>query len=599
MCGIVAYLGKNECSSDLIDKLSSLEYRGYDSSGACYVCGTELKTYKAVGSVQSLKELVGEVSLKSYCGLSHTRWATHGKPSVSNCHPHVTYDNRLALVHNGIIENYKEIKESLSEYPFKSDTDSEALLYLVYNILIKNNLSLFEATKLALGQIVGAYAIVLVDINDPTTLVCAKKGSSLIIGVGDDEYYISSDKLGIDDGISDLVYVKDNTVCEISNQIITYDMTHGVGIDYEIEKVLDHRLPSEKGAYEFYMLKEIYEQPESIIRCCSGRLGDGCVKLGGLIGYEKILSEAHHITILACGSSWNAGLIGKYYIEELTNIKVSVEYASEYRYRKTAHKDKDIVIGISQSGETADTIAALQKAKEHNAIIIGICNVPNSSMARMTDCGIFLRSGVEIGVASTKTFVNQVLVLLLLALWIQQNQNKNSLLRKSIIHSILELPSLINQTLQTADIIQDVSQWYMGMKDCLFLGRGYNFPIALEGALKLKEISYIHAEGYAAAEMKHGPLALIDELTPTVVIGNNIEQYSKLQNNIQEIQARGGPVISIGLDDSNNIKVPPIMDMLAPFLAVVPVQLLSYYCAVGLGLNVDKPRNLAKSVTVE
>jgi glucosamine--fructose-6-phosphate aminotransferase (isomerizing) len=599
MCGIVAYLGKHNCSKNLINKLSALEYRGYDSAGACYVCGEELQIYKAVGSVNSLKEKVDQAPIKSYCGLSHTRWATHGKPSVANCHPHVTHDNRIALVHNGIIENYKEIKESLSKYKFQSDTDSEVLLYLIYDILISHNLSLFEATKRALEQVMGAYAVVVVDKYDPATLVCAKKGSSLIIGVGEGEYYISSDKLGIDSSISDLIYVKDNTICEINSQITTYDMTHGVEIDYEIEKVLDNRLPSEKGAYEFYMLKEIYEQPESLERCYSGRLVGDRIKLGGLIGYEEILSQANHITIVACGSSWNAGLIGKYYIEELTNIKVSVEYASEYRYRQIAHNPKDIVIGISQSGETADTIAALQKAKEHHAIIIGICNVPNSSMSRITDCGIFLRSGVEVGVASTKTFLNQALVLLLLALWIQQNQNKDKVLRENIINNILRLPYLINQTLQSANIIKGVAEKCVGMSDCLFLGRGYNFPIALEGALKLKEISYIHAEGYAAAEMKHGPLALIDEITPTIVIGNNIEQYNKLQNNIEEIKARGGPVISIGLNDYNDIVVPPVVDILSPFLAVIPLQLFSYYCAVGLGLNVDKPRNLAKSVTVE
>lgn len=601
MCGIVAYLGKNNCSANLIDKLSSLEYRGYDSAGVCYVCGNDFKVYKAVGSVDSLKKQFDPSVVRSYCGLGHTRWATHGRPSISNCHPHISFDNRLALVHNGIIENYKELKEELIlKYKFLSDTDSEVLLYLIYDTLVNNNCTLFEATKLALEKVVGAYAIVLVDKHNPYSLVCARKGSSLIIGVGESEYYISSDKLGIDHNITNLIYLKENTVCEINDNITCYDMTYGIEIDNEIEKVLDHRLPNSKGAYEFFMLKEIYEQPEAIGRCITGRIIKDKIKLGGLIGYEQILSTASHITILACGSSWNAGLIGKYYIEELTQIKVSVEYASEYRYRQTAHKHKDIVIGISQSGETADTIAALSKAKENGAYILGICNVPNSTMARMTDCGIFLRSGVEVGVASTKTFLNQVLVLLLLALWIQQNQkNTDQAIRQDIISHILQLPNLVHSTLNCADNIMDVVQTYGAMRDCLFLGRGYNFPIALEGALKLKEISYIHAEGYAAAEMKHGPLALIDEHTPTIVLANNNSQYSKLQNNIEEIKARGGPVIIIGSNTNSSVMVPYTIDQISPFLSVIPLQLLSYYCAISRGFDVDKPRNLAKSVTVE
>lgn len=601
MCGIVAYLGKNNCSANLIDRLLSLEYRGYDSSGVCYVSESDFKVYKAVGSVEALRKQVQTSCIRSYCGIAHTRWATHGKPSIANCHPHITSDNRIALVHNGIIENYQELKTDLSKkYSFVSDTDSEVLLYLVYDTMILEDLSLFEATKLALEKVIGAYAIVLVDKNNPYSLVCARKGSSLIVGIGDDEYYVSSDKMGIDNNITNLIYLKENTVCEINDSITCYDMTNGIEIDNEIEKVLDHRLPNSKGAYEFYMLKEIYEQSEAITRCISGRILKDSIKLGGLIGYENKLTSASHITIVACGSSWNAGLIGKYYIEELTNIKVSVEYASEYRYRNTSHNLDDIVIGISQSGETADTIAALSKAKDHGACVIGVCNVPNSTMTRITDCGIFLRSGVEVGVASTKTFCNQVLVLLLLALWIQQNQPKfNTEIRQEIIYAIRQLPALIDKTLNCMGDLIGVVESYATMRDCLFLGRGYNYPIALEGALKLKEISYIHAEGYAAAEMKHGPLALIDEHTPTIVLANNISQYSKLQNNIQEIKARGGPVIVIGSNQDNDIVIPPTIDQLSPFLSVVPLQLLSYYCAISRGLDVDKPRNLAKSVTVE
>jgi glucosamine--fructose-6-phosphate aminotransferase (isomerizing) len=601
MCGIVAYIGKNNCSNNILDKLSHLEYRGYDSAGVCYVCGPEFKVYKSVGPVESLKKEVGSSLLRSYCAISHTRWATHGQPSVNNCHPHVTEDRRLSLVHNGIIENYKDLKAELSKkYNFSSDTDSEVLLYLVYDIMILNNLSLFEAVKLALEQVMGAYAIVIVDKDNPNTLVCARKGSSLIVGVGDQEYYVSSDKMGIDENITDLIYLKDNNICQIGDQIITYDMTCGVEVDCEIEKVLDHRMPSDKGAYDSYMLKEINEQPDTIAQCFSGRLFKDSIRLGGLLGYEKILASANHITIVACGSSWNAGLLGKYYIEELNNIKVSVEYASEFKYRTTAIGPGDIVIGISQSGETADTLSALEKAKAQGATIIGICNVPNSTMARMTDCGIFLRSGVEIGVASTKTFLNQVLVLLLLSLWINQNQeNSNTNIRKNLISNILQLPYLIKKTLSDSDQLIQTVEKYKSIKNCLFLGRGYNFPIALEGALKLKEISYIHAEGYAAAEMKHGPLALVDKDTPTLVIANNMDQYQKLQNNIQEIKARNGPVILLGSQEHCDILVPSTIDQLSPLLSVIPLQLLAYYYAIKLNLNVDKPRNLAKSVTVE
>jgi glucosamine--fructose-6-phosphate aminotransferase (isomerizing) len=559
-----------------------------------------------VGPVESLKKQAGSSLLRSYCAVAHTRWATHGKPSLNNCHPHVTSDQRLVLVHNGIIENYKELKAELSpKYTFSSDTDSEVLLYLIYDIMISNNLSLFEATKLALEQVMGAYAIVVIDRYSTDTLVCARKGSSLIVGIGDGEYYVSSDKMGIDQKITNIVYLKDNSVCKINDQIVTYDMTCGIEVDCEIEKVLDHRMPSDKGDYESYMLKEIYEQSETITQCITGRISKDKIKLGGLLGYEKVLSSAKHITIVACGSSWNAGLLGKYYIEELNDIKVSVEYASEFRYRLTAISPGDIVIGISQSGETADTIAALEKAKAQGATVIGICNVPNSTMARMTNCGIFLRSGVEIGVASTKTFLNQVLVLLLLSLWINQNQEKYNIeIRRNIINEILNLPNLIKQTLDSSEEIWSIAEEYCDIKNCLFLGRGYNFPIALEGALKLKEISYIHAEGYAAAEMKHGPLALVDRDTPTIVISNNMDQYQKLQNNIQEIKARDGQVITISnqqqdIAGDHNIYVPSCIDHVCPLVSVVPLQLFSYYSAKLRGCNIDRPRNLAKSVTVE
>lgn len=603
MCGIIAYMGHKNCVPILLDGLKALEYRGYDSAGISVLHVDSLHTIKSVGGLQNIEDRC-EPSMLSYCGIGHTRWATHGKPSINNAHPHVTEDGRLAMVHNGIIENYNDIKNTLlSHYRFQSDTDSEVLLCLIHHIMLSKNIDAFEATKQALDQVIGAYAIVLLDRDHPDQLICARKGGSLIVGVGDNEYYISSDKIGIPTHIHNLIYMQDSTICYINNGINIYDMSRDIEIDYEIEKVYDNRLPVDKGGYEHFMLKEIYEQPGVVAQCISGRIHGNEIKLGGLIGYENYFDNANEITIVACGSSWHAALLGKYYIEQLSNKKVYVEYASEYRYRNSPILKNDIVIGISQSGETADTVAALQKAKDHGAIVVGICNVPNSSIARLTECGIFLRSGIEIGVASTKTFMAQILTLLMLGLWMaQRSTHKPSY--QHIIRDILNLPHNITTVLNNASSIQQICIELHGMKNCLFLGRGFNFPIALEGALKLKEISYIHAEGYPAAEMKHGPIALIDHNMPVIVLANNEEQHNnKIYNNIKEIQARNGKVLLIYSDiwhDSDwSIKVPSSTDIISPLLSVVPLQLLAYYSAMQCDVNVDKPRNLAKSVTVE
>ncbi len=603
MCGIIAYKGNKNCIPILLNGLEYLEYRGYDSAGLCFINDSGLNTIKTVGHVSNLKNQVNKQSYYSRCGMGHTRWATHGKPCVRNSHPHCTSDNKLSLVHNGIIENYSEIKKDLEDtYSFASDTDSEVLLYLIYSFVEQGN-NLLDSVKLALDKVVGAYAIVV--LSNDGSMVAARKGSPLAIGLGNDEIIVASDSSCFNNIASNgVVYLKDNTVVEIKKDLEIFDMSNGIEIDYEIEKVYNEILQVGRGSYESYMLKEIYEQPKTISDCLSGRIDGYKIKLGGLIGYEKIFKKSNHITILACGSSYYAGLVGKYYIEEFCKIKVNVEYSSEFKYRQPCINHGDIVIGISQSGETADTIGALEIAKKSGAIIVGICNVPNSTLSRMTDCGVFLKSGVEVGVASTKTFTNQILCLLLLTLWIEQVRgdwcdNK----RKTIIEDLKSLSDTIENLLKHYDDIESLAIQFQHAKNCLFLGRGYNFPIAMEGALKLKEISYVHAEGYAAAEMKHGPLALIDDSVPIVVIANQSDQYDKLMNNIKEIQARNGKVIAICSNFRNlgdfKIKVPLVCDVLTPIMSVIPLQLFAYYSAKARGKNVDKPRNLAKSVTVE
>ena len=603
MCGIVSYKGYKNCLPILLNGLSSLEYRGYDSSGVSFILSGNLITIKQAGSVDDLKSSIRNPDIEATVGIGHTRWATHGKPCKRNSHPIVSFDNRLSLVHNGIIENYEELKSSLEKkHNFVSDTDTEVLLYLVYDILQEIG-DLFESVKLALEKVVGAYAIVFLD-GETGQMVAGRKGSPLSIGVGENEFYVASDPVAFGNNINDVIYLKENTVCKISDKLEIFDMSRGVEVEYEVEKVYSNILQVSKGSYDSYMLKEIYEQPKVIEDVLSGRLDGYRIKFGGLIGYENLFKNARHITVVSCGSSWHSALLSKYYIEEFCKIKVSVEYASEFRYRKPCIEQGDIVIGISQSGETADTISALEIAKIYGATIVGICNVPNSTIARMTDCGIYLRAGVEVGVASTKAFASQIVCLLMLSLWIEQNVGVMGLdHRKRIIDDLRDLPDLTNECLKCNENVEYLAEQFRSMTNCLFLGRGYNFPIALEGALKLKEISYVHAEGYPAAEMKHGPIALIDKDMPVIVLANNVGQYGKMVNNVSEIMARDGKVISIfsenaGLGDYK-IRVPVVTDALSPLMGIVPLQLFSYYSAVLRGKNVDKPRNLAKSVTVE
>lgn len=608
MCGIVAYKGNTKCLPFLFEGLKRLEYRGYDSAGVTYIVNHSLITSKQAGCVQDLKNSFSNLEISTYSGIAHTRWATHGQPCARNAHPHLTHDNRLALVHNGIIENYLTLKEELleKEYKFLSDTDSEVFLYLIYDYLIKETSDLFEAVKLASERVVGAFAIVIIDSLHPEKMVCARRGSPLVIGIKNGDYYVASDALALSGYVENVLYMEENSVCCITEKLDCYNMDNKTISYCNVQKMHHQLFDIEKGDYAHFMLKEIHEQPRCIEDCLSGRLDGYRIKLGGLLGFEEVLSLNKHITIVGCGTSWHAGLLAKYYLEEFCRVKVSVEYASEFRYRKPNIEQGDIVIGISQSGETADTIGALELAKDKGAIVIGICNSVNSTIPRLTDCGIFLRAGMEIGVASTKAFTSQVTCLLMLALWIEQNKQEPTMdieYRKAVIDGLRKLPDLMRNCLCDTDAIYKLAKKFSKAKNCLYLGRQYNFPVALEGALKLKEISYVHAEGYPAAEMKHGPIALIDKNMPVVVITNHKNHYEKIFSNIKEIQARKGKIITI--NDSNesvgdyNISVPQIIDPLSPLVSIIPLQLFAYYSAVIRGCDVDKPRNLAKSVTVE
>ena len=601
MCGIIAYTGSNNCIPILLHGLSALEYRGYDSAGISIVQDGLIKTSKCLGEVNGLLPMV--LDCESVCGIGHTRWATHGQPSVINAHPHVTSDKRLSIVHNGIIENYLDLKKELEQkYSFVSDTDSEVLLYQIYDFMQKGE-GILNSVKIALKKVVGAYAIVVMGENGQ--MIIAKKGSPLVVGLGVNEIMVGSDSGAFGDRATlGIVYLKDSSIGEITDKLNVYDLHEEIEINYEIERVYDKSLAIDKGNYDSFMLKEIFEQPKTVSDCLRGRLDEYSIKLGGLIGYEHIFKKANHITIVSCGSSWHASLLAKYYIEEFCRIKVCIESAGEFRYRKPVINKGDIVVGVSQSGETADTLGALEIAKICGAITVGICNVVGSSMSKLTDCGIHLRSGVEVGVASTKTFTNQVICLLLLALWIEQIKEVLGIdHRQVVIDDLRKLPEYIEESLRSCENIQSVAREFSTMSSCLFLGRGYNFPIALEGALKLKEISYIHAEGYPAAEMKHGPIALIDKNMPVIMIANNYNNHSKIINNMKEIQARDGKIIAIYANSGDVgdyiIRVPNICDVLSPLLSIVPLQLFAYYSAVLRNKNVDKPRNLAKSVTVE
>jgi glucosamine--fructose-6-phosphate aminotransferase (isomerizing) len=612
MCGIVGYIGPREAWPVVIKGLKRLEYRGYDSAGIALMQPEGISVFKKTGKVSALEEFAEGQNLAGKVGMGHTRWATHGAPSDRNAHPHPSGNERLAIVHNGIIENYATIKEELMErgHVFHSETDTEVLIHLIEDILQGETIDLAEAVRQALTQVVGAYAIVILDRENPDEIVAARKGSPMVIGVGEGEYFIASDASPIIEYTRNVIYMKDEEIAHIQGgQLVIKTITNEIQTPY-IQRLEMKLEMLEKAGYDHFMLKEIHEQPRAIRDCLRGRVypQEGLIQLGGLKEYSEKLRNANRIIIVACGTSWHAGLVGEYLIEEFARVPVGVEYASEFRYRNPIITEKDIVIAISQSGETADTMAAIELAKERGATILGICNVVGSSIPRLTHGGVYTHAGPEIGVASTKAFTAQVSVLTMIALYIAN-------LRGSITHSKLvemltaleEIPAVIEETLKCDEATRYIASEIKDSTNAIFLGRGIGFPVALEGALKLKEISYIHAEGYPAAEMKHGPIALIDENMPVVVIAAQNSSYGKVVSNIQEVKARKGRVIAIVTKGDTIVKeladycieIPDADEAFLPLLATIPLQLLSYHTALMRGCNVDQPRNLAKSVTVE
>ena len=612
MCGIVGYIGHREAYPVVIKGLRRLEYRGYDSTGVAIIQDGNLLVYKKKGKVAELEEAVLGKDLHSNIAIGHTRWATHGEPSDRNAHPHLSNNGRLAMLHNGIIENYAQIKTDLLSkgYTFKSDTDTEVLLNFIQDIQDNNKSTLEEALRIALKRIVGAYCILLIDQDDPETIIAARKGSPLVIGIGKGEHFLASDASPIIEYTKEVVYVNDYEIAIVKkDELILKNLGNEKQTPF-IQK-LDMELAAiEKGGYDHFMLKEIFEQPETIYDCLRGRLihEQQQIVMAGVDNHIDALTNASRIIIVACGTSWHAGLYAEYLIEELCRIPVEVEYASEFRYRNPVIHPGDVIIAISQSGETADTLVALESAKEKGAFIFGIVNAVGSSIARLSDAGAYTHAGPEIGVASTKAFTGQLTVLAMMAL--KMAKSKGSITDERYVFLLNELasvPEKVKEILADTSVIQKIALKYKDAKDFLYLGRGYNFPIALEGALKLKEITYIHAEGYPAAEMKHGPIALVDETLPVVFVATKDMYYDKVVSNIQEIKARKGQIIAVAsMGDqvlptmSENIMfVPEIDEVIAPLLSVIPMQLLSYYVGVAKGIDVDKPRNLAKSVTVE
>jgi glutamine---fructose-6-phosphate transaminase (isomerizing) len=612
MCGIVGYVGPQQAYPILIKGLYRLEYRGYDSAGIAILNGG-IKLYKHKGKVADLETFINGQDTNGTIGIAHTRWATHGEPNDVNAHPHFSHSKRLAIIHNGIIENYASLREELiiRGYVFISKTDTEVLIHLIEDIRSNENVDLVEAVRLALNQVIGAYAIVIVSQEDPDLLIAAKKGSPLVIGIGNKEMFIASDATPIIEYTKKVVYLNDEEVAILRRnedlKIITIKNKDKTPYIQKLEMNLS---AIEKGGFEHFMLKEIYEQPRSIGDSLRGRLNleKGIVSLGGIIDYIEKIKNAKRIIIIACGTSWHAGLVGEYLFEELARIPVEVEYASEFRYRNPVIYEDDVVIAISQSGETADTLAAIELAKTKGATIIGICNVVGSSIPRATHAGSYTHAGPEIGVASTKAFTSQVTILALMALMIADKKGSISKSRFfQIIHELENIPAKVEKTLKINEEIIKIAMIFKDTRNFLYLGRGYNFPVALEGALKLKEISYIHAEGYPAAEMKHGPIALIDEEMPVVIIATNQGVYEKIISNIEEVKARKGKIIAIVTEGDLAVKkladfaieIPDTEELLVPLLATIPLQLLAYHIAVMRGCNIDQPRNLAKSVTVE
>jgi len=612
MCGIVAYVGYKQAYPILIRGLERLEYRGYDSAGVALL-NHGMKTYKTPGKVADLKAFLEDKDLDGNLGIAHTRWATHGEPNLINAHPHYSQTKSLSIIHNGIIENYSLLKEELIKrgYTFNSDTDTEVLVNLIEDIQMNEQVVLDAAVRIALNQVVGAYAIVILSADHPNTLIAARKGSPLVIGIGDDDFYVASDATPIVEYTRNVVYLEDEEVAVLTRgeKLKLRDIKNHEKTPY-VQQLEMNLSELEKGGYNHFMLKEINEQARSIKDSMRGRINasKALVSLGGIVDYEQKILAANRIVIIACGTSWHAGLVGEYLIEDLARIPVEVEYASEFRYRNPIISEGDVVIAISQSGETADTLAAIELAKSKGAIILGICNVVGSSIARATHAGSYTHAGPEIGVASTKAFTAQVTVLTLLALRLAKL--KGTLPRSKfirILHELESIPEKVEKVLDDKGAAEFIAGQFNKVHNFLYLGRGYNFPVALEGALKLKEISYIHAEGYPAAEMKHGPIALIDENMPVVFIATSRGIYEKVVSNIQEVKARGGKIIAIVTEGDTAVKeladyvieIPETEEMLIPLLATIPLQKLAYYMAVMRGCNVDMPRNLAKSVTVE
>ena len=614
MCGIVAYIGKKEAYPIVLKGLKRLEYRGYDSAGIALLNEGQVNLYKRQGKVSNLEEYAANMDLGGHAGIGHTRWATHGAPNDVNAHPHPSTEGDLVLIHNGIIENYDVLRKELTKhgYIFRSETDTEVLVHLIDDIRKNEKVDLAEAVRLALHSVVGAYAIVVMSKDKPNQLVAARKSSPLVVGIGtENDFYLASDATPIVEYTKRVVYLEDE-------EIAVVDLVEGLKI-FNIKnqektpyiQQLEMQLEAlEKGGYEHFMLKEINEQPRSIKDCFRGRLNaeEGWVSLGGIKDYEQKMINAQRIIMVACGTSWHACLVGEYLFEDLARINVEVEYASEFRYRNPIINENDVVIAISQSGETADTLAALELAKSKGATILGICNVVGSSISRITDAGSYTHAGPEIGVASTKAFTAQVTVLTLMALSLA---HKKGTLSETKFHTMLAeleaIPGKVERVLETDALIENIAAKYQHATNALYLGRGSSFPVALEGALKLKEISYIHAEGYPAAEMKHGPIALIDENMPVFVIATQGTSYEKVVSNIQEVKARKGQIIAIVTEGDEHVReiadhvieIPDTDEHLVPILATIPLQLLSYHIAVMRGCNVDQPRNLAKSVTVE
>lgn len=613
MCGIVGYLGNKNAVPVVINGLRRLEYRGYDSAGIAVMNG-DLKLVKCKGKVADLEAKMGESVGESSIGIGHTRWATHGEPNDVNAHPHLSNSGEIVLIHNGIIENYGSLKSALISrgFEFHSDTDTEVLVNLIEDVKRSEKTTLAQAIKIALNQVVGAYAIAVFDISNNDQIVVAKKGSPLVVGIGAGEYFIASDATPFLEFTKKAVYLEDDEMAIINRgqDIEVLSIPDNRVIDHYVHQLEMDLASIEKGGYEHFMLKEIYEQPKSIGDTLRGRLlpEQGLIQMDGIYQFQEKLVNANRIIILGCGTSWHAGLVAEYMFEDLARIPVEVEYASEFRYRNPIITEKDVVIAISQSGETADTLAAIKLAKERGATIFGVCNVVGSSIARETHAGAYTHAGPEIGVASTKAFTSQVAVLALIAIKIA---HKKGLLKESYYHRLLselhEIPNKIERMLKSDAQSMFIAETFKDAPNFLYLGRGYNFPVALEGALKLKEISYIHAEGYPAAEMKHGPIALIDENMPVVVIAPKSGQYEKIVSNIQEVKAREGKVIAIVSEGDSEIaqmadyviEVEDTMEVFSPLLTTIPLQLLSYHIAVMRGCNVDQPRNLAKSVTVE